>query len=173
MHRALILASLLASLIVAAPAHAEPLNELRFDVLGLSALTVGPALSYDRTVAPHIRLEASMGVGLMPGTAINALGGLGARFDFGTEGDHFIPGVALVAALALSGTERGLPLWLDVDLIGYEHRFASGLVLMGSLGVSVGLGGGSYCIDCSGSDDYGTVAGIVVPQGRIGIGKAF
>jgi hypothetical protein len=70
----------------------------------------------------------------------------------------------------------GNPVWLNLDLIGYEHRFASGLSVGFALGATIGLWGGRVCPYIDGScaqDELEDVRGHWSPQTRLKIAYWF
>ena len=58
---------------------------------------------------------------------------------------------------------------MNVDAIGYEHRFPNGLALSAIAGIDYGLGGGSSCnaILCDHPEYKEPVRGLWGPQTRV------
>ena len=122
-------------------------------------------------VAPHVEVEAGLG-----------LGETGSQFSlmpkafFGSEHDRFVVGAGVSAT---AGASSGLPLWLNVDVAGFEHRAQDGFVLMMAAGFAKGLGGGTVQpTDCLRSLECNGIASVPVqqdafPQFRVGLGYAF
>jgi hypothetical protein len=50
-----------------------------------------------------------------------------------------------VTAFSDSQYVSGYPVWLNVDAMGYEHRFGNGLAFSLTMGLTAGLGGGRVC----------------------------
>jgi hypothetical protein len=111
-------------------------------------------------------LEAGLGFGLS-GVQASVM----PRLMFGSEADRFMIGGGLSVGLPLYRSYvKGLPTWLDLELVGYQHRFRGGLTMFAAAGFMVGLGGGRYCSDCSAGDSE---TGSVFPDARLGLGYSF
>jgi hypothetical protein len=69
----------------------------------------------------------------------------------------------------------GHPIWLNVDAIGYEHRFDTGIAVSTALGFSGGLGGGKLCFPPDGCDANFQlpVTHWWFPQARVGVAYWF
>ena len=118
-------------------------------------------------------LEASAGAGAVPGACTQLAISVTPRLVLGSASNRYVPGVGVVLTRDLGSGGHGLPVWLSVEPLAYEHRFATGLSLSVSAGISLGLGGGTYCFDCGGSNDYESWLGKVLPQLRLGLGYWF
>jgi hypothetical protein len=139
--------------------------------MGLGSAIGELGLTYLRVVAPHVEVEAGLG-----------LGETGSQFSlmpkafFGSEHDRFVIGAGVSAT---AGASSGLPVWLNVDVAGFEHRAQDGFVLMMAAGFAKGLGGGTVQpTDCLRSLGCNGIASVPVqrdtfPQFRVGLGYAF
>jgi hypothetical protein len=153
-----------------APPSAAPRTGIGVDIgigsaLGLGGVTVTEAFGR------FTRLEVGAGYGasgyqlsLMPKIALG-----GAR-------DHFVAGVGV--SVALPDNDRlasGHPVWLNIDALGYEHRFDTGIALSAALGVTGGLGGGEVCLPPDGCEPQflRPVTEYWFPQGRVGVAYWF
>lgn len=172
----------LAILAVAVPraARAEPgaPPALRVD-LGVASPVgeLGAVLS--RPVSGWAAVEVGGGYGLS-GIQVSAMG----KLRLGQGRTVFTPGVGLSIGLPLgggtfhTGHPNGDPdvpgdpvtmFWLDVDLLGLEHRWASGFTMAASLGLTVVLDHAHYDV-WEGGADVGP--GDAFPQLRLGVGHA-
>jgi hypothetical protein len=145
-----------------------------FSAVGLAGLT------YSYAPLDRLTIESGLGYGFS-GLQLSVM----PKLVLGTARDRFVAGAGLALALPRTGgspTSAGEPfidsdtaLWLNVDAVGYEHRFANGLSLGLAAGVTVGLVGGRICvIDCFDRRDWDKeVAGLWGPQGRISVGYWF
>ena len=103
------------------------------------------------------------------------------RFVLGGETDRFMAGAGIQAGWidAQGGGQKffrgsGATYSVRADLVGYEHRFASGVSLSVSAGVAVGLAGARFCvIECRPGEEDRDWRGAVLPQGRLSIGRWF
>jgi len=186
----------IACVLVAGSAHADvpdAHHEIRIDGGLASALGFGGA-SY--TYAPprtRFGIEAGAGVGYT-GLQLSVM----AKLYLGSAHDRFVAGVG--PSLGLDYFWKGYPTcpgyptesqcagtnyWLNLDLVGYEHRWRNGLAFSIAFGAAVGLGGSAeYCwhfIDpgyCAYEAGYGVklregVRGHAFPQMRMGVGYWF
>jgi hypothetical protein len=133
--------------------------------LGLAGVTVTEA--FGRSA----RLEVGVGYGYS-GYQLSLM----PKIVLGESHDHFVAGVGVSVALpdnaVLAG---GHPVWLNIDAIGYEHRFDTGIALSAAFGVSGGLGGGTICFPPDGCEQQflQPVTDFWFPQGRAGIAYWF
>jgi hypothetical protein len=129
-----------------------------------------------RDLLPAVRIEGGAGVGLS-GLQVSAA----AALVLGSEHDRFITGAGVSLGIPVSSESvfrdrhGGSPVvmpWLDVDLVGYEHRTLAGWTLLVAAGTTTPLRRAHW--DLTG--DFG--ANVVpfrswFPQGRFAIGKSF
>jgi hypothetical protein len=112
-----------------------------------SALGLG-GVTLTRRLASHLRLEGGVGLGIT-GVQLSLM----PKLVFGGERDYFIAGAGIsVTVLSDSQYVSGHPLWLNVDAMGYEHQFDSGLAFSLALGLTGGLGGGRVCLPPDGCE---------------------
>ncbi len=133
--------------------------------LGLGGVTVTEAFGR------FARLEVGAGYGasgyqlsFMPKIALG-----GAR-------DRFVAGFGVSVALPDDARlATGHPVWLNIDAVGYEHRFDTGIALSAALGVTGGLGGGEVCLPPDGCEPQflHPVTEYWLPQGRVGVAYWF
>ena len=73
------------------------------------------------------------------------------------------------------GTQPGTRFWLNVDVAGGEHRFASGVAVSGSIGLTGGLGGGQIRLPPDGCEPQflHSVTSTWGPQARVGVAYWF
>lgn len=139
--------------------------------LGVASAVGVAGVTLTRAFTDQARLEGGVGYGLS-GLQLSLM----PKWVFGRGRDHFVTGVGL--AIAFPGDSRsasGHPLWLNVDVAGYEHRFDSGLAVSAAVGLTGGLGGGRLCVPADGCEpqflhDVTTYWG---PQGRVGVAYWF
>ena len=98
------------------------------------------------------------------------------KIVLGAPHDHFVAGVGV--SLAYPGDSpkaAGHPVWLNIDAIGYEHRFNTGIALSAALGGAGGLGGGEICFPPDGCEPQflQPVTDYWFPQGRVGVAYWF
>lgn len=148
--------------------------------LGMFSPVGALGIVYSRPVHRSVAIEIGAGVGFS-GVQLSAM----AKLRRGEGRTKFTPGVGVSVGLPVLGTaiHGGHPMgdddmrgadvtsaWLDVDLLGVEHRTRSGLVLSASGGVTLALTEGHW--DAAGLGDNIKPLN-VLPQFRFGIGKAF
>jgi hypothetical protein len=96
------------------------------------------------------------------------------KLVLGNVRDRFVTGLGIAIAVpAWTMLADGLPIWLNIDALGYEHRFDHGSSFTFGGGLAVGLGGGHVCslsLDC---EFLESVAGKAFPQARIGFNSWF
>lgn len=157
---------------------ALPAPALRFDV-GMFSPVGSLGLVYSRPVHRLAAVELGAGFGF---SGVQLSGMMKARL--GSERTKFTPGVGLSVGLPiLTAVHEGHPMgddemrgasvsmgWLDVDLLGVEHRTRSGVVLSASGGVTVALTEGHWDAADLGSNIKPLD---VLPQFRLGVGKTF
>lgn len=143
---------------------------VRVDVGFFSAIgELGVVMS--RPMSEQTAIEVGAGVG-GSGLILSVMG----KLRLGHEETRFTPGIGFSMGLPLPGIsdvttgDGGSPTptaWLDLDLIGVEHRTQSGLVLSANAGLTVPLADGHW--------DIGDMGNSIepLPQFRLGLGKAF
>jgi hypothetical protein len=151
---------------------------LRLDV-GLFSPVGSLGVVYSRPVHRFAAVELGAGLGF---SGVQLSGMVKARV--GSERTKFTPGVGLSLGLPiLTAVHEGHPMnddemrgspvsmaWLDVDLLGVEHRTRSGLVLSASGGLTVALTEGHW----DAADLGNNIKPLdVLPQFRLGVGKTF
>jgi hypothetical protein len=120
---------------------------------------------------PHLEIESGAGFGVT-GWQLSLM----PKAFFGTSHDRFVVGAGVSATL---GASSGLPIWLNVDLLGIEHRARNGFVFTAAAGFAKGLGGGDVPpTDCLQSFDCNHESAVPVRedrfwQGRLGFGYSF
>ena len=115
----------------------EPSVAVGIDV-GLASAVGLAGVTLTQAVGQFFRVEVGVGYGfsgyqlsLMPKIA------LGARHD------HFVAGAGVSVAFPIDPARAsGNPVWLNIDAVGYEHRFDMGIALSVAVGLTAGLGGG-------------------------------
>ena len=162
---------------VAAPAlagrsslpEALPKNALAFN-LGVASAIGEIGVTYMVTPLPPIELEVGLGQGYS-GTQLSFMW----KLSFGSRRHRATTGIGIASTVAASAYTRDNPLWLNVDVLGYEFRADGGLFFAIAAGLFKGLGGGAVCAgDCEGGNQYaGDVTRLVGPQGRLLIGATF
>ena len=91
-----------------------------------------------REVLDHARLEIGGGWGYS-GWQLSLM----PKVSLGNSRDWFVAGAGVSVSWPTDPRyAAGHPVWLNVDVGGGEHRFASGLAVSGSVGFTGGLGGG-------------------------------
>jgi hypothetical protein len=128
--------------------------------VGLGGVTI------TRAWGENWQIESGVGVGFS-GLQV----ALTPRYTLGNGRNRFKAGAGLSVASPLDAkTQEGTPVWLNVDAAGYEHRFRNGLAFTMGLGLTAGLGGGSYClVDCDNGRYKAAVAGLVGTQVHLGV----
>ncbi len=150
------------------PARAERDTAIGIDNGFASAVGIF-GVTLTRAVGDNFRLEAGTGIGAT-GFQLSLM----PQFVTGEGRNHFVAGAGVAVALPINDhTTEGHPIWLNLDALGYEHRFASGFSVSFALGITIGLGGGRYCRFSFDSDgvcdrpaDKENVRGLWTPQGR-------
>ena len=151
------------------PPEASPKNAVAFN-LGLASAIGAIGLTYMLTPLPPIELEVGLGQGYS-GTQLSFMG----KLSFGSRRHRMTTGVGIASTVASSAYARDNPLWLNVDVLGYEFRSDGGFFFAFAAGMFKGLGGGAVCIvDCEGGNQYAEDATrFVGPQARLLIGATF
>lgn len=135
-------------------------QRLGVDVGAFSA--VGEAgLTYSAAYLPEFRVELGLGTGFT-GYQLSAM----PKLALGSLSDHYLGGAGVSVSLPRNG-EYERVVWLNVDALGYEHRFTSGWSLQFSLGVTIAL------TDVSPGGELPVRSGFWVPQARFGVGHWF
>jgi hypothetical protein len=149
-------------------------HAVKIDVGGSAVGFVGVEYLY----SPQSMVEVETGVGLgYTGLQISFM----PKLVLGEGRDHFVAGAGLSATLpgvdaplSLGKFTTGRPIWLNLDLLGYEHRFDQGLFLSFALGLTKGLGGGRACeLDCGAGDYVRDVSKFTGATIRLGLGYWF
>jgi hypothetical protein len=133
--------------------------------LGFAGITLTQALG------PFFRIEVGGGVG-MSGYQLSLM----PKLALGGPHDHFVAGAGLSVAFPTNtALASGHPVWLNVDALGFEHRFDTGIALSAALGVTHGLGGGELCFPPDGCEPQflEPVSDFWFPQGRVGLAYWF
>lgn len=140
-------------------------------------------VSYGIAPRDWFLIEAGVGYGAT-GLQLSTM----SKLTLGGDHDRLVSGLGLSVGILPNYAwfqARGATLWLNVDAVGYEHRFSGGLSIGAALGVAVGLAGGGHfnssdicpAIHCNrGSGEYDHQvewAGSVFPQARIQAGYWF
>lgn len=151
-----------------------PATRVQADVGLSSAMGFAGASLLHRT-SEHSALELGAGYGQ---TGVRAF--LMPHLVFGTASHRFSTGLgASIATPAGQPFERlrGNVVWLDADVLGYEHALRSGLSVSVSAGVAVSLSGSEHVDrcgrDCSWSGQKLEDGTLVLPAFRAGIGYWF
>lgn len=128
-------------------------------------------VTFTQAFSETFRVEAGVGQGFS-GTQVSLM----PKLVLGGAHDHFVTGVGIGYTIDPdSKFTEGNPVWLNIDALGYEHLFSSGLAFSFAVGITRGLGGGRFCVvECDSSvadkQGVGTLAG---PQGRMGVAYWF
>jgi len=148
--------------------------------LGLFSPVGALGVVYSRPVHRLAAVEIGAGIGFS-GLQLSAM----AKLRRGEGRTKFTPGIGVSVGLPVLGTSiheghptgddemRGADVtsaWLDVDVLGVEHRTTSGFVFSASGGVTVALTKGHWDAADLGDD---IEPFNVLPQFRLGVGKAF
>lgn len=177
--------------------------------VGIAAPTGFVGLTYAADIEGPLQLEGGVGLGfsgvqlsLMPRLNFELSGG-------GAETSHrYVLGVGVSAGLrnrregkdfdvllADSELAHSNTLWLNIDVAGYEARFANGFVFAVGIGAAIGLTGRFYsgldgirerqpdpqeiCYDTTGDQQTNTcyetrsILGLIMPQAHVSVGYAF
>jgi hypothetical protein len=99
------------------------------------------------------------------------------KIVLGEPHDHFVAGVGVSVGFPTDArVATGHPIWLNIDALGYEHRFDTGIALSAAFGASGGLGGGQLCAPpadgCEPQFQH-PVTQYWFPQGRVGVAYWF
>ena len=151
------------------PGEAPPKNAVALNV-GVASAIGEIGLTYMLTPLPPIELEVGLGQGYS-GTQLSFMW----KLSFGSRNHRATTGVGIASTVAGSQVTRDNPLWLNVDVIGYEFRSDGAFFFSLAAGLFKGLGGGAVCPgDCEGGNQYAEdVTRFVGPQGRLLIGATF
>jgi hypothetical protein len=156
------------------------------------------ALAVTTPSAPHTGIGLDLGLGSalgIGGVTVTEAFGRFARFEvgagYGVSGyqlsfmpkivlgqprDHFVAGVGVSVAFPDNyRVASGHPIWLNIDALGYEHLFDTGIAVSAALGVTGGLGGGQLCLPPDGCEPefQDPVTHWWFPQGRVGVAYWF
>jgi hypothetical protein len=133
--------------------------------IGLGGVTLTGAF------ARYLRVELGAGYGIS-GYQLSFM----PKIALGLPHDHFVAGVGLSMAFPDDHyVASGHPIWLNVDALGYEHRFDTGIAVSAAFGFSGGLGGGKLCLPPDGCEpefQY-PVTHWWFPQARFGVAYWF
>jgi hypothetical protein len=134
--------------------------------LGLAGVTVTEAFGR------FARLEVGAGYGYS-GYQLSFM----PKIVLGEPHDHFVAGVGVSVAFPDDAwVASGHPIWLNIDALGFEHRFETGIAVSATVGVSGGLGGGQLCgppADGCEPQFQSPVTHYWLPQGRVGVAYWF
>lgn len=172
---------------------------LLFSTGGALAADPVPAAITTAPSEPHTGIGLNLGLGSAVGVAgVTVTGAFGrfARLELGAGAgysgyqlsvmpkialgephDHFVAGVGVSVAFPDDfRVASGHPIWLNIDALGYEHRFDSGIAVSTTVGASGGLGGGQICSPppdgCEAQFQH-PVTGYWFPQGRASVAYWF
>ncbi len=139
--------------------------------IGLGSAVGLAGLTLTRAVGHFIRLEVGGGYGVS-GYQLSLM----PKIALGAPNDHFVAGAGVSVAFPTdSRLSSGHPVWLNLDLVGFEHRFDSGIALSTAAGLSGGLGGGKLCFPPDGCEPefQEPVTHFWFPQVRAGLAYWF
>jgi hypothetical protein len=133
-----------------------------FSVVGLGGVT------YAFSGARPLVVELGAGLGFS-GLQLS----LTPKLAFAAGEGRFLTGAGASLGLPWFGTaleEERTALWLNVDALGYELRFANHLLAAATVGVTIAGFTGDYCVaeTCESIDP-----GDILPQGRVTLGYWF
>ena len=129
--------------------------------VGSAVGLMGATLSYSGLGPLEVELGVGLGLSGVQASAMLKLGLLGNRTS------RFVVGLGVADTVSHQYNREvtGNPIWLNVDLLSYESR---GVVFLSfALGVTRGLGGGTYDFGDSGAN---SLTDQVLPQVRIMMG---
>jgi hypothetical protein len=139
--------------------------------VGIGSAVGFAGVTLTEAFARVLRVELGAGLGLT-GYQLSFM----PKIALGQPHDHFVAGVGISVAFPdnpdLAG---GHPIWLNVDAVGYEHRFDSGIAISTAAGLSGGLGGGTLCFPPDGCEAQfqEPVTHWWFPQARVGLAYWF
>jgi len=154
---------------IASPAP-EPRTGIGLDV-GIGSALGELGVTLTESVGRVARLELGAGVGVS-GYQLSFM----PKIALGQPHDHFVAGVGLSVAFPDNAyIASGHPIWLNVDALGYEHRFDTGIAISSTVGFSGGLGGGRLCFPPDGCEEQfqEPVTHWWFPQARVGLAYWF
>jgi hypothetical protein len=143
--------------------------QVRLDGGVASALGFG-GIAFVYSPLRSVELEAGTGVGIT-GVQLSFM----PKLAIGSVHNRFVTGVGLAYATETAYPTGTHPIWLNADLLGFEHRGSSGFTFLATAGYTISLQG-RFCDTspfegCGGGDArYKTVGAI---QGRLGVGYSF
>ena len=134
--------------------------------LGLGSAVGLAGLTYTIAPIPWLRFEVGVGQGAT-GTQLSAM----PKITLGSSHDRFVAGAGMSFASGQDahGVTWRVP-WVNVDALGYEHRFSSGLALALAGGITTPLARFHYDITELGDT---VEPGAIFPQFRLGLGYWF
>lgn len=129
-------------------------------------------VSYTYVPVPQMEVEIGGGIGLS-----GYQGSIVPKLSLGSASDRLVIGVG-PSISADSGREPRrtyVGYWLSGE-IGYQHSTPAGLSVLIAAGAGYGLSGTMHTLctlDCTSNDRGSDIAGRLVPQARIAIGRWF
>jgi hypothetical protein len=141
--------------------------------LGVASVVGELGITFARTFGDVLQIEAGVGIG-DSGTQLSLM----PKLVLGNRAVQFVAGVGLSVAIPTNPlNSTGHPVWLNVDAAGLQLISTQGITFLAAVGITDGIGGGSYCsnlIDgCEPGEKLSTVAGVWGPQARIAWGYSF
>lgn len=101
-----------------------------------------------RSIFEKARIELGGGLGYS-GWQLSVM----PKLVLGDGPGRFVAGAGVSVAWPTDGrVAAGHPVWLNLDVLGVEYEFDSGLAFSGSVGVTGGLGGGQICVPPDGCE---------------------
>jgi hypothetical protein len=135
--------------------------------LGIGSAVGSLGLTYMWSGVNHLEVEIGFGNGYS-GAQASAM----VKYATGSARHRFVAGIGLGDTFSPGTFTKGNPVWLNVDIAGYEYRARSGFFLALAAGLTQGMGGGAVCPgDCENGNQYAEdVTRFTMPQGRALIG---
>jgi hypothetical protein len=132
--------------------------------VGLGGVTVTGAF------ARYARIELGAGYGFT-GYQLSVM----PKIALGDAHDNFVAGVGVSMAFPTTAdVVSGHPIWLNVDALGYEHRFDTQIAVSAAFGFSGGLNGAKVCFISDRCPYSATsVTDLWFPQARVGVAYWF
>ncbi|MFL5304322.1 MAG: hypothetical protein ACJ8F1_03875 [Polyangia bacterium] len=134
--------------------------------MGFASAVGWTGVTVTREILEHARVEVGGGYGYS-GWQLSLM----PKVTLGDGRDRFVAGAGVSVSWPTDPRyASGHPVWLNVDVGGGEHRFASGLAISGSIGFTGGLGGGEICLPPDGCEPQflRSVTHSWGPQARLG-----
>jgi hypothetical protein len=144
--------------------------------VGLGSAVGLAGVTLTRAVGQFFRVEVGVGYGLS-GYQLSLM----PKIALGARHDHFVAGAGVSVAFPTDPARAsGNPVWLNIDALGYAHRFDTGIAVSVAVGLTGGLGGGEIwagqiCLGQGACDvnSLQPVSNVWLPQGRIGVAYWF